>query len=146
MNLKKMKEIKYPIPKKLNNPITTEEKKKRSKYGNRRVLIDGIWFDSQKEGDRYLYLSQQERLGLISDLRLQVKYELQPSYKFNGKTIRSINYIADFVYKISYAEKEHPTMLRTEITVEDTKGYRTEVYKLKKKMFEYKYGFEIKER
>lgn len=138
------KEIKYPIPKKLNNPIT-EEKQKQSKYKNKKVVVDGIKFDSKKEGNRYKELKLMEKSGIISDLRLQVKFELQPSYKFNSKTIRAINYIADFVYQINYADVEHPTMLRTKTVVEDTKGYRTEVYKLKKKMFEYKYSTEIQE-
>lgn len=140
-----MRNIKYPIPKIPSNPITTEEQKKKNKYGNKKVVIDGIKFDSQKEGNRYIELKQKERLGLISDLRLQVKYELQPSYKINGKTIKAINYVADFVYKVSLSDNEHPTMLITQTIVEDTKGYRTEVYKLKKKMFEYKYGIEIEE-
>ena len=39
-----------------------------------------------------------ERQGLIKAIKLQVKFELQPKYKKNGKTIRAINYIADFTY------------------------------------------------
>lgn len=124
--------IKYPMPKKLNNPITKEEKK--SKYKNHKTIIDGIKFDSQKEGNRYLVLKDKIKHNEISDLRLQVKFELQPKYIINGRTIRAINYIADFVYNEN--DKE---------IIEDAKGYRTEVYKLKKKMFEYKYGFEIRE-
>lgn len=127
--------IKYPMPKKLNNPITKEVKKeKKSKYKNHKTIIDGIKFDSQKESNRYLLLKDKIKHNEISDLRLQVKFELQPSYVINGRTIRAINYIADFVYNESGKD-----------IIEDTKGFRTEVYKLKKKMFEYKYGFEIRE-
>jgi hypothetical protein len=140
-----MRNIKYPIPKKLSNPITSEEEKKKSKYGNKKVVIDGIKFDSQKEGNRYIELKQKERLGLIFDLKLQVKYELQPSYKLNGKTIRSINYLADFVYRETIKNEEGTRELKYKTIVEDTKGYRTDVYKLKKKLFEYKYGIEIEE-
>jgi len=132
-----MKEISYPIPKKLSYPITTAEKKKKSKYGNKKVIIDRIKFDSQKEGNRYIELKQKERLGLISDLRLQVKYELQPKFKINGKTIRAINYVADFVYKENGNE-----------VIEDVKAsesFQTDIYKLKKKLFMHKYGIEIKE-
>ena len=75
-----------------------------------------------------------EKLGIIKNLQRQVKYELQPSFKFNGKTIRSINYIADFVYIQDDIE-----------IIEDVKGIRTKEYLLKKKMFIYKYQKEIKE-
>jgi len=73
---------------------------------------------------------------------LQVKYELQPSYKIGNKKIRSINYIADFVYYKIY--KRGGIEIREQI-IEDCKGYKTQIYKIKKKMFEYKYGMEIKE-
>jgi hypothetical protein len=131
-----MRNIKYPILKKLSNPITSEEEKKKSKYGNKKVVIDGIKFDSQKEGNRYLELKLMEDTDYIKDLELQKKFELIPSYEINGKKIRSVNYICDFYYYDNQTQK---------YVVEDTKGYRTEVYKLKKKMFEYKYGIEIKE-
>lgn len=113
------------------------EEQKKSKYRNKKVLIDGIWFDSQKEGKRYLELKQKEKLGEISDLRLQVKFELQPSFKINGKTIRAINYVCDFLYKENGNE-----------VIEDVKAskkFQTDIYKLKKKLFEYKYKIEIKE-
>lgn len=110
---------------------------KQSKYGAKKVVIDGIKFDSQKEGNHYLELKLIEKQGLIKDLRMQVRFELQPSYKKNGKTIRAIYYVADF----TYIDKKTNKMI-----VEDTKGFRTEVYKLKKKILEYKFPeMEIKE-
>lgn len=105
-----------------------------SKYKNKKTVIDGISFASQKEAKRYQQLKQLEKDKKITDLRLQVSYELQPHYKINGKTIRAIKYVADFVY-----------IKNGELVIEDTKGFRTEVYKLKKKMFEYKYHKEITE-
>lgn len=107
-----------------------------SKYYSRKVIIDGIKFDSKKEGNRYLELKLLLKAGKIRDLELQKKFELQPKYKMNNKTIRAISYVADFVYF---------DVDKKEMIVEDTKGFRTEVYKLKKKLFEYKYGIEIKE-
>lgn len=78
-----------------------------------------------------------ERQELIKDVKLQTRFELQPKYKKNNKTIRAINYIADFTYFDVNTGKT---------IIIDTKGYRTEVYKLKKKIFEYKYpDLEIKE-
>ena len=74
------------------------QQKGNSKYKNKKVVIDGIEFDSKKESRYYQQLKLMERQGLIKDIRLQVKFELQPKYKKNGKTIRAINYIADFMY------------------------------------------------
>lgn len=107
---------------------------KQNKYHNKKVIYDGIKFDSVKEKNRYIGLKQLERLGVIQNLQRQVKYELQPSFKLNGTTIRSITYIADFVYIQDNKE-----------IIEDVKGMRTKEYLLKKKLFEYKYKKEIKE-
>lgn len=104
--------------------------KKYNKYKNKKVIIDGISFDSEKEGKRYLELKSMQQFGLIKDLELQKVYELQPSFRKNNKTYRKITYKADF----SYLDIE-----REQIVVEDVKGFKTEVYKIKKKMFEYKY-------
>ena len=101
-----------------------------NKYGNKKVIVDGIKFDSRKEARRYAELKLLQRAGEIKDLKLQVKFELQPKYKKNGKTIQSINYIADFVYF---------DLIKGQTIIEDTKGYRTKEYILKKKIFEYKY-------
>lgn len=113
-----------------------------SKYKNKKVEWQGIKFDSIKERDRYLYLKDMERLGQIEDLKLQVKYELIPSYEINGRKVRNVSYIADFTY---YKVHNKGDILVKELIVEDCKGYRTEVYKLKKKIFEQKYGVEISE-
>ena len=104
-----------------------------SKYHSKKVIYNGIRFDSKKEMNFYIKLKMLEKAKKIRNLQLQKKYELQPSFKINGKTVRSINYIADFVYE------------DTKVHIIDVKGFRTDVYKLKKKMFEYKYGIEIEE-
>lgn len=103
---------------------------KRKKYGNKKITIDGIEFDSRLEANRYCQLKILERAKEIKDLRRQVEYIIQPKYRKNNKTVREIKYIADFVY---YDIKKDKTI------IEDTKGYRNEIYKLKKKIFEYKY-------
>ena len=100
------------------------------KYHNKKVIVDEIKFDSLKEAKRYQQLKILEKAKEITELKLQVKFELQPSFKKNNKTIRKIEYIADFVYYDNKLNK---------YIVEDTKGYRTDIYKLKKKLFEYKY-------
>lgn len=104
-----------------------------NKYHNTKIIIDGIKFDSKKEGNRYKELKLLEKLGIIDNLRLQVPFELQPSFKYKNKTIRAITYVADFVY----FDNEKNKMI-----IEDTKGMKTEVYKLKRKMMMYQ-GYEI---
>ena len=72
----------------------------------------------------YIYLENLEAQGAISELKRQVRFELQPSFKHNGKTIRAITYVADFTFK-DRDGKFH---------IVDTKGIKTDVYLLKKKI------------
>ena len=108
--------------------------RKIRKYGNRRPVVDGIQFDSQAEANRYGQLKILLQAGEITNLRLQVPYELQPSFKHDGKTIRAIKYVADFVYE----DKDGKTH------IEDVKGMRTKEYELKRKIMLY-HGYEIEE-
>ena len=101
-----------------------------SKYGNRKTVLDGEVFDSEKEARRWATLKLMERAGLISDLRRQVKLELIPR---QGEE-RAVNYIADFVY----TEKG-------KTVYEDCKGYKTDVYIMKRKMAKYLLHIDIKE-
>lgn len=128
-----MKTIKYPILKKLSEPIT-KENQKQSKYKNKKVVVDGIKFDSKKEANRYAELKLMGDTDYIQDLELQKKFELIPKYEINGRKVRAMNYICDFYYY---------DVLKDKYIVEDVKGMKTQIYKLKKKMFEYKYKIEI---
>ena len=104
-----------------------------NKYKNKKVTINGKIFDSKKEAKRYLELIKLEQAGLIKDLETQKKFILLDSFKKNGKTYKQISYYADFVYYLIYEKKT---------VVEDVKAskyFKTDVYKLKKKLFEYKY-------
>lgn len=109
-----------------------------SKYNSRKTTVGGFTFDSKKEAKRYLELKQMEKDGLIHNLQLQVPFELIPSFEVvvDGKKRkrRKMEYIADFVYYINNVK-----------VVEDVKGRKTEVYKIKKKIFEYKFKTTIKE-
>ena len=106
----------------------------QSKYKNKKVTICGIQFDSQMEAKRYFELTYLLRAGEIRNLKRQVKYELIPK---QGK-LRAVTYVADFVYE----EKANGTWRKV---VEDTKGMRTEVYKIKKKLMKYIHGIDILE-
>lgn len=100
------------------------------KYHNKKVYVNGIKFDSMKEARRYRELKLMEEKGLISNLQTQVPFEIFPAYvREDGKKIRAIKYIADFVY---YQNDKR--------VIEDTKGVRTQVYKIKKKMMEKQHG------
>lgn len=106
---------------------------KRSKYGNRKVQIDGYTFDSNKEGNRYMELKYLFAAGKITDLQLQKPFVLQEAFRDrDGKWQRDIRYICDFYY----FDKE-----KDEWVIEDVKSSATAdnaVYKLKKKMMAYK--------
>ena len=91
-------------------------------------------FDSKKEANYYIKLKILKDAGKILDLELQKRFVLQQGFKLHGKTYRAITYIADFVYKDDKG-----------MHVVDTKGYRTETYKIKKKLFMKKFGIEIEE-
>lgn len=108
-----------------------------TKYHNKKVIYNGIKFDSKKEMQRYKDLELLESTNYICNLELQKKFLLQEGYtNAKGKKIRPIYYIADFYYF---------DLLKDKWVVEDTKGVRTEVYKLKKKLFEYIYNLTIDE-
>lgn len=102
---------------------------RRSKYGAQKTEVDGIIFDSKAEARYYETLKAYEKIGQIYDLKLQPRFELQPAFTKNGKKERPICYVADFIYK----DRNGVTV------VVDVKGKKTDVYKLKKKLFEYKY-------
>ena len=104
------------------------------KYHARKTTVDGITFDSRKEADRYLVLKGMEEDGSIENLRRQVRYELVPAFDVDGRHYRPVYYVADFVYVED--DKE---------VVEDVKGMRTDVYRLKSKLFARRYGMSIKE-
>lgn len=115
------------------NTCTGQEKTK-SKYKNQKVVVNEIKFDSKKEAKRYQELLLMQKVGLITDLKRQVPFILVPAFNLNKKRYRNMSYIADFTYKQNGKE-----------IVEDTKGYRTEVYRIKKKLMAYIYQIEIKE-
>lgn len=115
--------------------LTNEKSKKNfrsRKYGSKKASLDGVVFDSKKEAEYYEYLKIRQAAGEISDLTLQPKFVLQKGFELNGKKYRPITYTADFSY---YEGGVH--------YVVDTKGYRTDVYRLKKKLFLKKYGSQL---
>lgn len=101
-----------------------------SKYNNRKIMVDGVEFDSIAESRRYQELIMSSRAGEIYDLKVHQRWELLPSYKHGNKTVRGIFYEDDFNYIDSKDKKRH---------VEDVKGVQTEAFKIKRKMFLQRY-------
>jgi len=105
----------------------------RSKYNNVKIEDDGHKFDSKKEHKRYCELKLLLRGGVISDLRLQVPYELIPAQTGGMRKELKTVYKADFVYNENGKE-----------IIEDTKGVKTDLYIVKRKLMKY-LGYEITE-
>ena len=125
--------------------MAVQEVKKRSKYGNRKVVRDGIKFDSEREAARFGELKVLRAMGKIRDLRLQANFTLVEGYKtIEGEGIKPIVYRADFVYERATEPDRNGTVywLRE---VEDAKGAKTKDYLLKKKLMQDKYNITIRE-
>ncbi len=101
-----------------------------NKYSAKRTTLDGITFDSKKEARRYTELKVLEHVRSIENL------QLQPGFPVNINGHHICDYRADFMYWCNTTRI---------VVVEDVKGMRTPVYKLKKKMVEALYGFTITE-
>ena len=105
------------------------------KYHSIATEFHGRKFDSRKEARRYAELSLMERSGEIRGLQTQVPFVLIPAQRDgNGRVIeRAVTYKADFVYNDRAGN----------LIVEDTKGYRTEVYKIKRKLMLKVHGIRV---
>lgn len=110
---------------------------KRPKYGNKKVVMQGIEFDSRKEANRYVELNLLLRAKKISNLELQKKFVLIPAQRIDGKVVeRECSYIADF----TYIDADTGTMI-----VEDTKGFKTKDYIIKRKLMLWVHNVSIRE-
>lgn len=123
---------------------------KKNKYRNEktvRIMPNGEEheFHSKKEAERYDALMLMQANGEIRNLKLQVRYCLQEAYTtFEGDPVKSIDYIADFVYERRTAPDNYGQRYWLPV-VEDVKGMRTRDYALKAKLFRNRYGFAIRE-
>lgn len=123
------------------------------KYGSKKTILDGISFDSKKEANRWAELRILEKAGEIEDLRRQVKFVLIPAQYEDSTEVyqRGANkgkpkrgkllehecaYVADFVYRVTETDRT---------AVEDTKGFKTKDYIIKRKLMLERYGIRIRE-
>ena len=114
----------------MTHPFTIAGERRRAKYGNKPTEVDGVRFASKREAGRYSDLKIMERANLIRSLRRQVPFPLD----VNGIPI--CRYVADFVY-VRTADNAQ--------IVEDSKGFRTPEYKLKRALMKAIHGLEIVE-
>ncbi|KIL80708.1 DUF1064 domain-containing protein [Bacillus badius] len=103
--------------------------KRKVKYGNKKVERDGHVFDSLAEAKYYEQLKWLQANNQILFFRIQPRYLLQEAFKKSGVAHRKIEYVADFeVHKKDGS-----------IEVIDIKGVETEAFRIKHKLFEFKY-------
>ena len=112
----------------------------RNKYHNRKVIVDGLKFDSVKEAKRWRELCLLYRAGEIGEVERQVEFVLIPTQRTRTtdgktKTERAVKYRADFVYLDKNGRQ----------VVEDVKGVRTKEYIIKRKLLLFLRGIAIKE-
>lgn len=107
-----------------------------NKYGAKRISLSGKKHDSLAESRRYSELSRLARLGVISDLKRQVSFELIPAqYGEDGKLLeRAVTYKADFTY-----------YKNGKLVVEDVKGVKTKDYIIKRKLMLYVHKIKLVE-
>lgn len=124
----------------LKNTNERPEHKAPSKYRAVRTAVDGIVFDSKREAARYLELL--DRHVVIRNLEIQPRFPLKGA---DGSIVGV--YVADFRYQESmhHHGPDGAFDAWTEDVVEDVKGVKTPVYRLKKKLFEAQYGIQIRE-
>lgn len=113
--------------------------KTESKYRSKKTTIDGHQFDSKREADYYAQLKILKQAGKISAFELQPRYEIVEGYRHpvTGKKVQATHYVADFL--VTHTDG------RQEVVDVKSEATKTPLYRLKKKLFEKKYGIGINE-
>lgn len=123
----------FTAKKQYKSALNQSAKKKKSKYRNVKTEVHGLIFDSKKEAAHYLFLKSELDAGRISNLVLQPSFEIAAAVYIGGKKHRARKYKADFSYTNSAGE----------YVVEDVKGFKTDIYKLKKHLVMERHGIEV---
>ena len=110
---------------------------RRNKYGARKVVVDGLKFDSLREANRWGFLQALQRLNKISQLERQVTFVLAPGVKFRGekRAKPALRYVADFRY---FNPDE------AVVVVEDAKGRQTEAFRIKRHLMKSVHGIDVR--
>lgn len=113
----------------MKKPAKYAEQKKKSKYGNEKVVVDGMSFDSIREANYYKKLKILLTAGKIDQIERQVRYQLNEGGTF------SYEYVADFRFTMKDTGEMH---------VVDVKGYKTKEFKKKARLMKKIWNIEIK--
>lgn len=111
--------------------------KRRNKYGAKPVVVDGVWFASQREGNRWWDLRMLEKCGEISQLERQVPYVLAPAVNLYGEKRKktALRYVADFRYFDVKAGH---------VVVEDAKGFESPVSRIKRHLMKSVHNIDVR--
>lgn len=101
----------------------------KTKYNSKKIIVDGIKFDSMQESSYYLLLKDKLANKEIKSFELQPSYELTPKFMKNGKLIRAMTYAPDFLI----------VHLDDSLEAIDVKGFSTQASEMRKKLFDYRY-------
>ena len=104
----------------------------KTKYNNIKTEFDGVKFDSKKEAARYAVLRLLERGNVITELKLQVPFELAPSVMIKGRKQRARHYICDFTY-----------FEAGKFVIEDCKGALTDIYRFKRHLMKFLHNMDM---
>lgn len=126
------------------------QRKKGNKYHAKKVIVDGITFDSEKESKRYLFLKQAQANGVISDLELQPQYIILPAIK--GTRIKHFKRKADITEEYTIQQPVKYTadfryIIDNQVVVEDIKGSKYTISRdlpLRIKMMKYFHNIDIR--
>jgi hypothetical protein len=125
---------------------------RRSKYGAVKTLVDGVKFDSGREARRYQELKLLQKAGHIRNLELQPVFTLHAPTMDDDEPLPKPSerlgcYRGDFRYELSYTVSREggPPVEHWRVVVEDVKGFKTPLYRWKKRHVEAQYGIEVAE-
>lgn len=115
--------------------IRKKKKEPANKYNNKKTEVDGFKFDSQVEAKYYKHLKHlRDETNEVIDFKLQPKFELQAAFTKRGIKFRAIDYKADF--EVWYSDGSYEVV--------DIKGQLLPEFKIKRKLFEKKFPYELK--
>lgn len=114
---------------------SAKKKARKSKYNNKITRVGDLIFHSKKEADHFIYLKSLLDAGKISDLILQPTFDIAQSVYLDGRKCSVRKYKADFSYIDSDGN----------LIVEDVKGFKTAMYKLKRHLVKEIHGIEVVE-
>ena len=133
-----IEEMLKQLPRPRAKPGRVQPRQQKNKYGNKICNYDGFKFHSIRERNRYIVLKEKQNKGQIKGLKLQVVFVLADAVVLDGRKRPALKYVADFVY-------DDVTSGQAIRIVEDSKGFRTADYRIKRHLMMSVHSIEVKE-